>query len=199
MLHCLNTLEGADNLIQIYLSMLETSGQKDKFTELYNIHKKRLTFVAIRYLSDKLLAEDVVHETFIAAIENKNKVFAMDNTEFMKWSYIVVKHKCHDIKRRAHRKPELLSEDIDDMPEYDNSVEEKMIQQDTFERIVTHVGSLGEINRRILEMKYVLEMPMREIADELGFTVAQVNSRIARARAKVKMLTESELFGDEHI
>ena len=187
-------------MILIYLSMLETSGEQDKFTELYNSHKKKLAFVAGRHLSDKQLAEDVVHETFMAAIENKSKVFAMDNTDFLRWSYTVVKHKCHDITRKAERKPEQLLEDIDDLPESDNSIEEKMIQRDTFERIITHLGSLDEINRRILEMKYFLEMSTHEIADELGFTVVQVNSRIARARAKVKILTErKELFGDEHI
>ena len=186
-------------MISIYLSMLETSGEQDKFSELYYSHKKRLAFVARRYLADKQLLEDVIHETFMAAIENKSKVFAMDKTDFMKWSYAVVKHKCHDITRRAEREPEQLLDDIDDIVDYDSSVEEKMIKQDTFERIIAHLGTLDEINRRILEMKYFLEMSMQEIADELGFTVSQVNSRIARARAKVKMLTEKELFGDEHI
>ena len=186
-------------MILIYLSMLETSGERDRFAELYNSHKKRLTYAAGRYLADNQLAEDAVHETFVAAIENRSKVFAMDSTEFLKWSYTVVKHKCHDITRRAENKPELLLENIDEIPEYGNSVEEKMITQDIFERIITHLGSLDEINRRILEMKYFLEMSMQEIADELGFTVTQVNSRLARARAKVKMLIESELFDDEHV
>ena len=186
-------------MIMIYLSMLDTSEQRDKFTELYNSHKKRLSFVAGRYLTDRKLVEDVVHETFIAAIENKSKVFAMDKTEFMKWSYTVIKHKCLDITRRTERSPELLFEEIDEIPDYNSSVEEKMIKQDTFERIITHLGSLDEINRRILEMKYLLEMSMQEIAENLGFTVTQVNSRIARARTKVKTLTERELPDDEHM
>ena len=183
----------------IYLSMLDTSEQRNKFAELYNSHKMRLSFVAGRYLTDRQLVEDVVHETFMTAIENKSKVFAMDKTEFMKWSYVVVKHKCHDITRGTKQKPELPFEEIDEIPDYNSSVEEKMVQQDTFERIVTHLGSLDEVNRRILEMKYILEMSMQEIAEKLGFTVAQVNSRIARARTKVKMLTERELSDDEHI
>ncbi|GHU89776.1 hypothetical protein FACS1894202_08540 [Clostridia bacterium] len=57
---------------------------------------------------------------------------------------------------------------------------------------IIRLSNLSDMNRQIVEMKYLLSMSMSEIALELGMTVSQVNSRIERARGKIKQTLEAE-------
>jgi RNA polymerase sigma factor (sigma-70 family) len=80
---------------------------------------------------------------------------------------------------------------MDDSPEFaDNSepFDLRMIQQEDYDRLMECIGELDPINRQILEMKYMLGMSFAKICDELGMTLAQVNSRLERTRQKVRKL-----------
>jgi len=45
-------------------------------------------------------------------------------------------------------------------------------------------------------MKYVLGMSYKEIGDKLNMTTKHVDTRILRAKEKVRKLTEREVYGN---
>jgi RNA polymerase sigma-70 factor (ECF subfamily) len=166
-------------------------------TELYDTYKNRLLKTALSITKNHDMAEDAVQNTFWAAIKHKEKVFAMDEIEFLKWSVTVIKGKCIDLMRREKHYSETSTEDLADiLPSDDDPVDVQVVTRDMYDRLMRHVAELDNINRQILQMKYILHFSIKEIADELGFTPTQINSRIARARAKVRKQIESEI--DKH-
>lgn len=174
-------------MLLFYLAVLSTPEERQKLSFFYEKFKRRLISTALSFTHNQAMAEDAVHNTFISAINHRDKLSSMTEKDFLKWSVIVVKRKCIDILRKDKR---YSSTPIEDMGEFMSAdtipVDEYVIQQDTYKRLKGHIAELDDTSRQILVMKYDLQMSMNEIADVLGFTTTQVNSRIARARAKVR-------------
>lgn len=51
-------------MIQLYLQLLDTQTEKEKFERLYYQYKKLMYWIANHILGDSYLAEDAVHEAF---------------------------------------------------------------------------------------------------------------------------------------
>jgi len=192
----IHTYERVISTFLIYLSVVNTHEERHKLTLFYEKFKRRLTFTALNITHNQAMAEDAVHNTFISAMQHKEKILSMDDIDFLKWSVIVVKSKCRDLLRKEKNYADKPLNDFQDiLPNDSMPVDEYVSQQEVYKRLKGCIASLDEVNRQILEMKYILQMSMKEIGDELGFTPTQVNSRIARARAKVKNLMGNEVSG----
>lgn len=189
-------LRGGIKMLMFYMALLGTDEERLKISDIYEKHKNRLVAVALAMTHNQSMAEDAVHNTFLSIIKHKEKIFSMDETDFFKWSVIVVKAKCIDLFRREQPFAESPYDSWDEnLPAHDSPIDVEVAQKDMYERLIRHIAKLDDINRQILEMKYLLQMSFQEIGDELGFTPIQVNSRIARARAKIRKQMETE-FSD---
>jgi RNA polymerase sigma-70 factor (ECF subfamily) len=61
-------------MLAFYMAALETDEERDKLADLYQRYHQLLTKAALRIVKSPDLAEDAVHETFVAAIEDKGKI-----------------------------------------------------------------------------------------------------------------------------
>jgi RNA polymerase sigma-70 factor (ECF subfamily) len=140
------------------------------------------------------MAEDALHSAFASVLQGNKKIFEMGEIDLFKWCVISVKRKCFDLQRKESR---YAGSSIDDFQDYLSSdsmpIDEHVARQDVYERLRENLKKLDSTSRHILEMKYVLNMSMKEIGNELGLTLDQVNSRIARARKKLRELMENEV------
>jgi len=185
-----------DKMLPLYLSVLSTPDERHKLALFYEKYKKKLMSVALRHTHNQAMAEDAIHNAFISAIQHKEKTFTMDEIDFFRWCVIVVKGKCVDLMRKENPYNDTPLDDFYEiLPDDSVPVDEQVAQQDVYKRLKECMAELDSVNRQILEMKYILQMSMKEIGDELGFTPTQVNSRIAKARAKVKKLMGKEAIG----
>ena len=180
-----------------FISALETEAEQIKMADLYKQHLDRLMKVALSVTGNQAMAEDAVHNTFVAAIKHKEKLFSQDAMNFIKWSVIVVRGKSIDLLRREQR---YADSSVDNMAEYLPSdapaVEDQVIDKDIYERVIGHIAELDEISRLVVEMKYVLHMSYAEISDELMLTHSQINNRLMGAKAKIRKQMGSEVRGD---
>lgn len=58
----------------VYLTLLNTDEEKEKFSTLYDTYYKQLLYVAIKMLNNQEKAEDCVHETFLRLIKHIDKI-----------------------------------------------------------------------------------------------------------------------------
>lgn len=79
-------LEIGDTIL-IYLEILETPEEKLKFEQLYFLYRDKMYAVAFKILHNENDAEDIVHESFKAIIENFEKI--NDISCHKTWNYIV--------------------------------------------------------------------------------------------------------------
>ncbi len=54
------------------------------------------------------------------------------------------------------------------------------------------MNSIDEISKQVLIMKYIQSMSYKEIGEELGMTPKHVDTRIMRAKEKVRKLMEKD-------
>lgn len=59
------------------------------------------------------------------------------------------------------------------------------------------MGSIDEISRQVLIMKYIQSMSYKEIGEELGMTAKHVDTRIMRAKEKIRKLIGKGVKYDE--
>jgi RNA polymerase sigma-70 factor (ECF subfamily) len=182
-------------MLLILTSTLETQEEKNKITDIYNQHIRLFLKIANKMLGNRDIAEDIVYDTFLTIIENKDKIFQKTPIEIRRYSVLIVENKCRDILRKEKRTPK--SVDIDEYEEviaddFEKSVELKIETKEQCEKLSLCLDKLSETNFQIIKMKYYQQMSIAEIANELGMTVAGVNSRLERSRIKIRKLLTKE-------
>jgi RNA polymerase sigma-70 factor (ECF subfamily) len=80
----------------------------------------------------------------------------------------------------------------DDLP-----VDEQAIQSSEYEAIRKHLNAIDEISRQVLIMKYYQGMSYKEIGETLNMTPKHVDTRLMRAKEKIRKLIRLEEGGNE--
>lgn len=176
-------IAGGGGMLLIYLGMIETPEDKDKFEYIYNNYKFKMIEVARRYVNDHALAEDVVHDSFIKIISNLEKIEDVSCSKTFAYIVTVVKNKSIDYLRSEKTKrtdsldgKEFFIHDNESLPL------DLLIEKEGYERLLSCIDELDEKYRAVLELKYIHGLKEKEIADVLNITEKNANVRIYRAR-----------------
>lgn len=187
------TQRGERDLSTFYLSMIDTKQERKKMTELYEEHKYALIIYAKKITGSQHIAEDAVHNAFVSIINKKEKYLKLDYLDFRRASVIIVRNNCIDMLRKQKSFFNKSIEELEIFLESDEvPVDEQVIFLSEYELIRKHMNSIDEISRQVLIMKYILSMSYKEIGEELGITPKHVDTRIMRAKEKVRRLINME-------
>lgn len=167
----------------MYLMMLETDGDRERFLRLHGAYEKKLYAVALRILGDPAQAEDAVQQTWLRVLEHWERVSALPWVETEGYLVTVAKNAALDTVR-SQRRTAALPEDWDP-PAPDGGETE-------YRRLVALVRALPEGYRYVLELKCVEERTNREIARLLGMNESTVATRVKRGRAMLMEAMEKE-------
>lgn len=174
-------------MLVFYLASLDTDAERAKMAEIYDEHKHVMLRYALQITKIKEIAEDAVHNAFLAAIKHKDKYFALDSRELRNKLIVITKNKCIDILRQKNVYADDPVDEMDDvLVSKDLPIEDQIIKSDEYEALRKHIASLDETSRLILEMKYLIGMTYKEIGEELGISPKHVDTKIMRAKEKVR-------------
>ena len=141
----------------------------------------RLYAAAIRKAGDSYVAEDLVQETFLAALRSLAKGIQPEHME--SWLYRILSNKYCDWLRDKYDKPHISFEEyplvIADEPLDDDS-EEKL------EAIRRELGYLAKIHREVMVRFYMHGESVEDIARALQIPSGTVKSRLSTGRQHVK-------------
>ncbi len=166
----------------MYLSLIETEGDKSKFEQVYHRYKQLMYYKANRILENTKDSEDVVHESFLKIIDNLEKIGDPTSPQTRSFVVIITENKAIDLYRRRHAKVPLpLYEDA--IPGLSDAVEEH-------ELVAQAITSLPEHYRAVLLLKYAQGYSTEEIAEILSISTETVKKRIQRARVKLQTLLD---------
>ena len=87
----------------MYLSILDTQDEKEKFTEVYEQYQHFCWYVANQMLGDDHLAEDAVQETFLALTRHMDKIEDVHSDRARNFLATIVRSKAVDILRKKVR------------------------------------------------------------------------------------------------
>lgn len=181
-------------MLAIYISMLETEQERHKMTEIYEEHKHALLLYALKVTGyNQAMAEDAVHNAFISIIKEKDKYFSLDSRDFRFSAVIIVRNKCIDLLRKEKMYANIPIDELEIFLESnDKPLDEQAIISSEYAAIRKHMTNIDEISRQVLIMKYVLSMSYKEIGEKLNMTPKHVDTRIQRAKEKIRKLIETE-------
>ncbi len=171
---------------------LTLSGDTSAFECIFDRHKRYVAIVASRYFQCPYQIEDVLQASFTKAyIELKN--FRGDHDlSFVSWLGRITATTCLNFLRNSKHKFESTFVEIsDDAAEtlsidlVQKSAEELASQRDLLKKLLT---SLDMDDRALLQMLYVEEMTVTEIADAFGWSRAKVKVRAFRARLALRRI-----------
>ena len=167
---------------------------------------------ALLQLRDPALAEDVVQETLLAAVEGGARFSGKSTVKT--WLTGILKHKIIDQLRRQSREQPLIAGDGDERSEAD--VIDALFQADGhwrsapadwgdpgkafedrkfWETFETCARFMPVKTARVFMMREVMELTTEEICKELGITATNCWVMLHRARLSLRECLESKWFG----
>ncbi|MCI9643636.1 MAG: sigma-70 family RNA polymerase sigma factor [Oscillibacter sp.] len=152
---------------------LEQDEDQTRFTRLYQRNQRQLHRLAARFLGPGPRAEDIVHDTFIKLIQNYSQLRSRSDGQLERWMMAVARNASLDVLRKEGRETELEAQAWEPAVPAD---------QGEFEALVALIRSMPEDYRRVLELRFLAEWSLADIARELGLTEGAVKSRIFRGR-----------------
>ena len=176
-------------MLAFYLAALDTDLEQVKMTEIYHEHRHVMLRYARKIVKNDAMAEDAVHNVMLAIMKHKEKYFPLESKNLRNKLIVMTKNKCIDLLRQQTA---FTDEPIDEI-EYllvskELPIEDQIIQNDQYETLRKHISSLDDASKSVLEMKYLLGMTYKEIGDELDITPKHVETKIMRAKEKVRKL-----------
>lgn len=180
-------------MLTFYLSILNTEEDKLTFAEIYEQVKSTCLHVAIKITKNQAMAEDAVHNAFLAVIKHKDEIFNLPCGKRKSKIVIITKNKAIDLLRAQNKYSYVSTDEMSDEIFIDDFDISKCIEnQEAVENLLNHIASLPEIYKSVFELRYVHEMNNIEIAELLDITPKAVSTRISRAKIMLKEMIEKE-------
>lgn len=170
-------------MLTIYLAMLGTEEDRERFTLLYEAHEKRLYAVALKILGNPTQAEDAAQQAWLQVLRNWDRINTLDWDAAAKYLAVAAKNAALDILKKERWNTSMPEDWNPPAPEDD---------QGEYQRLVALILSLPEAYRRVLELKFVEEKTNQEIAKRLGIKESTVSTKIQRGRKLLLNALEQE-------
>ncbi len=176
----------------LFLNMLDTKEEKDKFVYLYETYRDMMWYCANEVLKDKELAEDAVQEAFLALTRHLDKVDDHKEGRTKKFLKTIVKSKAIDIIRKRKEAEVPFHEAAEEyLLEAPTDILNELIEKESMERIKAAIMKLDDTYRLVFEFKLVHQLSDSDIGNILGISAKTANVRYFRARKKLQeMLME---------
>lgn len=179
--------------------------------EALQSHRNYLVRYAIMQLRDPHLAEDVVQETLVAAIENRSSFSAQSSQRT--WLVGILKHKILDVLRKQAREPQLdvadgeSESDLADtlfeknghwssMPQAWAEPEKSMENSHFWETFEFCNQRMPVKTARAFMMREFMDMATEEICQELAISTANCWVLLHRARLALRECLDLHWFGN---
>lgn len=168
-------------MLTFYLNMLDTEDEKTKFEQLYLEYRFTMLHVARQILHDDMLAEDAVHDAFLALLKNLDKIDEISCKKTKAYIVIIVRNKAIDIIR--HKNKEIISDDFSENIEDSTFQPENIyIKKEDVHILTSCIQKLDVKYRSVIELHYFCQLSAPEIAESLNISRENVDVRLCRAK-----------------
>ncbi len=158
-------------------------GNEEAFEQLVNRHKSRIFTSIYLIVKDTYVAEDLLQETFIKAINTIKGGRYNEEGKFLPWIMRIAHNLAVDYFRRDKRYPTVVMEDGDKvfnaLQFAEDSAESQQIVKDTHNKLKDFIKELPEAQREVLVMRHYMHMSFQEIAESTGVSI---NTALGRMR-----------------
>ena len=182
-------------MLAVYLQLIDTPDAKSDFEIFYHKYRKLMYYIALDIVNDSHLAEDVVSETFMNLAKRFDFIRTIGDIscpQIKRYVVISVKHTAFNMIKKDKRILESSFEKIDyewgmDEPETIDII----IEKEKLDQINRVIATMPEIYKEVMQMYFVCEYDVGEVAKSLGITKPTAYKRIQRARKMIEKAMEA--------
>lgn len=156
------------------------AGDRNLYATLVDKYKSYAYTLAMKVLENRPDAEEAAQDAFIKAfhyLKGFNK-----QAKFSTWLYRIVFNTAISYKRK--RKPAFQSIE-NSIVEYSERADQKTEQDDKQVFLMKAMDKLNEADRLAIQLFYIKEFSMEEVADMMGQNINTIKVRIHRARLRL--------------
>lgn len=171
-------------MIAIYLSLIDSEGDREKFTELYNTYKDLLYWIALRKTNSIEDSEECVQETFFYVAKHFEKIGDVKSKRTKGYLSAIVTGFAIDIYNDS-KKANVVSLDGEqtvDIEYYEDYEKAELLT--AFDNI------LDEESRIYFYLKYIYKYKSSEIAQIYKVKDSYVRKRLQYAKEKLRKYLE---------
>ncbi len=165
-------------LVSLYIK-----GNEEAFAQLVKRHKSRVFTTINLIVKDRYLAEDLLQETFIKAINTIKTGRYNEEGKFLPWIMRIGHNLAVDHFRRLKRYPTIIMEDgspiFNTIRFSEDSYENVQIVKDTHDKLKILIQELPVAQKEVLVMRHYMKMSFKEIAETTGVSI---NTTLGRMR-----------------
>ncbi|ASE64146.1 sigma-70 family RNA polymerase sigma factor [Chryseobacterium indologenes] len=181
---------------QLFL-LIQKAKEKDQKaqTKLINIFWVDVFSFVMKKVRDENDADEITVNVFSKVL---SKLDMFDpHFQFKTWVLTIAQNTVIDFWRKKNRDNEDAVENLDEVKnQYAKSPEELMISDEEQKKIIKTIESLDANYQDIIKLRFFEEKSIKEIAEELGISVANTKVRVMRAKKVLAELLKNNEFDD---
>lgn len=131
------------------------------------------------------LIDECINDCFLSVWQHADS-FQGNTDDFRKWLYAIARFKAIDAYRKRIRQQAQVVGDANIDTLQTASAEQELLLAEEQAEVMQLLLQLGDTDREIFTMKYLLGMRTEVIADKLGLTRTAVDNRVFRGKKKLQ-------------
>ncbi|GEL78638.1 sigma-70 family RNA polymerase sigma factor [Tenuibacillus multivorans] len=152
--------------------------------KLMDQYGESLTRLAMTYVKDQYIAEDIIQETFLKVYKNLDRFEG--RSSYQTYLYRIVMNGCYDYLRSWHHRKVQITEKFTLTHEEGNTSEKHLLDKDKNLELAQNVLKLSIKLREVIILFYYQDFTVDEIAKTLDISQNTVKTRLFRARKKLE-------------
>lgn len=163
-------------------------GESAAFAEIVQEQQAMVFSIALHYLQDRALAEDLAQEVFLELYQKIAGIQSADHLTY--WLRRVTVNRCIDLGRRKKHRRETALEDSPEPAAADGEIDPLL-----FGRLEESLAALPEKQRMMVVLRYQEGLGPAEIAELLSMPVNTVKSTLHRTLDELRRKMTRKLGG----
>jgi len=183
-----------DEQLFLLIGKAKAKDQKAQ-TKLINIFWVDVFSFVMKKVHDENDADEITVNVFSKVL---SKLDMYDpHFQFKTWVLTIAQNTIIDFWRRKSRETQDPTENLEEVKnQYAKSPEELMISAEEQKKIIKTIESLDANYQDIIKLRFFEEKSIKEIAEELGISVANTKVRVMRAKKVLAELLKNNEFDD---
>lgn len=161
--------------------------------ELYTEYHKKVYRLALSFVKDNYVAEDLSHEILIKCYLARKKFNG--ECSIHSWMYRIAINHCIDYLRKGYLKRDMLHDEIELFTDVEVCTpESEVLHRCEQEELINKLGLLPLKYREVITLYYFKNQSLKEIQHHLNLNLSTIKTRMLRAK---RMLREMYLNVEE--
>jgi RNA polymerase sigma factor (sigma-70 family) len=156
------------------------AGERQLYAELVNKYKSYAYTIALKVVENKPEAEEAAQDAFIKAF-NYLKSFNRQ-AKFSTWLYRIVFNTAISYRRKNRQQFQDIQENT---VEFDEQADTQIERDDKQIFLKQAMDKLNEADRLSIQLYYIKELSLEEVAETMGQNLNTIKVRVHRARQRL--------------